>query len=51
MSKQEPENKSTPSKKDVRISESDKLVERSNAELDEEDLKRVTGGGDKKWGV
>jgi hypothetical protein len=43
MSKR-PETRATPSRKETRITKADKLVEGSDAELDEEDLKRVSGG-------
>jgi hypothetical protein len=44
-----PENKAVPEKKDTRIDKADQLVEGSEAELGEEDLKRVSGGAAIKY--
>ena len=49
MSKQKPGNKSAPVKKETRISKPYTLVESENVELEEEELKRVSGGARIKY--
>jgi hypothetical protein len=51
MSKQKPGNKPAPVKKETRISKPDSLVKSESVELEEEELKRVSGGGSNyiKW--
>jgi hypothetical protein len=44
MSKK-PETTARPTKKGTRTTKADELVQGSSAELNEEDLKRVSGGG------